>query len=110
MTCSFHFCIFLRLLILSCTDNHSTGLLRKLLGVRSLLAFVEIFDDRSEVVQVLTNHSKLLNGKLLSIVVVVEVIRLDLLELLFLVRLLHIYGIVVETGDVLGSVDYLAGL
>ena len=90
MTCSFHFCIFLRLLILSCTDNHPTGLLRKLLGVRSLLAFVEIFDDRSEVVQVLTDHSKLLNGELLPFFVVVRMIRLDLLELLFFVRLLHV--------------------
>jgi hypothetical protein len=58
--------------------------------VRSLLAFVEIFDDRSEVVQVLTDHSKLLNGELLHIFVVVQMIRLDLLELLFFVRLLHV--------------------
>ena len=91
-------------------DIHAASLLRDLGRVHRLFALVEILDNRSEVIQVLTNHSKLLNSKLLPIVIVVEVICLDLLELLFLIRLLHVDCIVVETSDVLGCVDDLAGL
>ena len=75
-----------------------------------LFALVEVLDNRSEVIQVLTNHCKLLYGELFPVVEVVKVVHLDLLELLFLVRLLHVDCIVVETSDVFGCVDDLAGL
>ena len=75
-----------------------------------LFALVEVLDNRSKVIQVLTNHSKLLYGELFPVVVVVKVVRLDLLELLFLIRLLHVDCIVVETSDVFGCVYDLAGL
>ena len=75
-----------------------------------LFALVEVLDNSSKVIQVLTNHSKLLYGELFPVVVVVKVVRLDLLELLLLIRLLHVDGIVVETSDVFGCVDDLAGL
>ena len=78
--------------------------------MRRLFALVEILDNRSEVIQVLTNHSKLLYGELLPVVVVVKVVRLDLLELLLFIWLLHVDCIVVETSDVFGCVDDLTGL
>jgi len=81
-----------------------------LLVVHQPLALVEVFDDRGEVLQVLSDHGKLLNREFLSIVVVVEMVGFDLLELLLFVRLLHIDGVVVETRDVLWCVDDLARL
>ena len=92
---------------------NNTNVLRAcfwLLVVHQPLTLVEVFDDSGEVLQVLPNHSKLLNCEFLSIVVVVEMVGFDLLELLLFVRLLHIDGIVVETRDVLGCVDDLARL
>jgi len=78
--------------------------------VNGLLALVKVFNDGSEVIQVLTNYCKLLDSEFFSVVVIVEMVGLNLLELLFLVRLLHVDCVVIKTRDVFGSIDNLAGL
>ena len=96
------------LLLLHYWDVCSTGFL--LLGVHGLFTLVELLDDCSEILQVLPDHSKLLNRQFFPVVVVVEVVGLDLLEFLLFVRLLHVNGVVIETSDVFSCVDDLARL
>ena len=105
---SFLFDVVLSSFLLACNTCLDCFLGSNILTLRFLV--VKLFDDPSEVTQVLPDDRKLLNSEFFSVVVVIKVIVFNLNELLFLLRLLHVDCVVVEASNVLSRVDYLAWL